>query len=364
MKLLAIVSALLVASCAEPVVQVRPLPLAANGAEAVFLLESGGWELSPARPGFPYNRVFPEPDGLSALTGLSGAATGTPFGCGLAALHGGYFSGDRGRLACVSRGADGRLRLIRLADRLEYSRVYDAAPSDGGHVVIGRPYQKRFARITTLSADGAVLRSVDLPDPDKQSSPDQIAILPTGRIVVLVRSGGVCEWRVLERSGDAFRVVSATPADHVYQCQTSNRGGGGIIRDQATGQVYLRQFHPDKNALYRLDDNTGEGRSPATLAVRDIAALLPMDSGSDPDLVTVLEGALYFEAPSVAGPIVVRYDLTTEKLSRTDLRAASGRWRDAGRVQGLMLTGKAGDQMQVAVMTPSSAIEVLPVAQD
>ena len=358
MRLLAIASALLAASCATPAAQIQPLALDAQGAEPVFLLNSGSWTLSPARP------VFPLTESPPALKGMSGAATATPFGCGLADAHGDYFSGDRGRLACVSRGADGRLRLVRLADRLEYSRVYDAAPSDGGYVVIARPYRKRFVRVATLSADGAVLRSVDLPDTEERSAPDQIAVLPTGRIVVLARSAGACEWRVLERSGDAYRMVSATPADHVFQCQTSSHGGGGIIRDQATAQVYLRQFHPDKNALYRLDDNTGERRSPATLAVRDMAALLPMDVGSQPGLVSVLNGALYFEAPSVSGPTVVRYDLATEKLSRTDLRATSGRWRDAGRVQGLMLTGKAGDQMQVAVMTPTTTIEILPVARD
>ncbi|QTC92595.1 hypothetical protein [Brevundimonas goettingensis] len=358
MRPLAIASALLVAACAAPTTRIEPLRLDAQGAEPVFLHDAGGWTLSAARPVFPITERWP------ALKGLSGAATAAPFGCGLADVHGDYFSGDRGRLACVSRGPDGRLRLIRPADRMEYSRIYDAAPADGGYVVVARPYRKRFARITTLSADGAVLRSIDLPDTDDRSSPDQIVILPTGRIVVLVRSAGTCEWRVLERGGDGFTQVSTTPADHAFQCQTQNHGGGGVIRDQATGQTWLRQFYPDKNALYRLDDNTAQGRGPATLVVRDMAALLPMDVGSQPALVSVLDGALYFEAPSVSGPIVVRYDIAAEKLSRTDLRAASGRWRDAGRVQGLMLTGKAGDRMQVAVMTPSSAIEVLPVAQD
>jgi hypothetical protein len=356
MRLLAIASAFLVAACATPAARMEPPPLDANGAEPVFLLNSGSWTLSPARPVFPLTGSPP------ALRGMSGAATSTPFGCGLADIRYSYFAGERGRLACVSRGADGRLRLIRLADRTPYYRVYDAAQSDGGYVVVARPYGSRVVRVMTLSADGDLLRLIDLHDTDDRS-PDQIAILPTGRLLVLTGGRGVCDWRVLERSGNAFRTVSTTRADHPYQCQTSTRGGG-VIRDQATGQTYIRQFHPDRNALYRLDDNTGQGRGPATLAVRDMAALLPMDAGSEPARVTVLNGALYFEAPSVSGPIVVRYDLDTEKLSRTDLRAASGRWRDAGRVQGLMLTGRAGDRMQVAVMTPSTAIEILPVVRD
>jgi len=356
MRLLALVSALLAAACAAPAQQIQPLALDANGAEPVFLLNSGGWTLSPARPAFPLTESQP------ALGGISGAATASPFGCGLVDVHGGYFSGDRGRLACVSRGPDGRLRLTRLAGRVDYSRVYDAAPSDGGHVVIARPYKSRIAQVMTLSADGELLRSVELPDA-YDWSPDQIALLPTGRILVLTRTAGACEWRVLERSGDTFRTVSVTPADHVFQCQTASRGEE-IIRDQASGQAYIRQFYPDKNALYRLDDNTDQGRGPATLAVRDMAALLPLDVGSQPAMVTVLDGALYYEAPSVSGPIVVRYDLATERLSRTDLRAVSGRWLDAGRVQGLMLTGRAGDRMQVAVMTPTTAIEVRPVARD
>jgi len=357
MRLLAIASALLAASCATPVAQIQPLALDANGGEPVYLLDVGGWKLSPARPALPLAET------PQALPAMSGAATAAPFGCGLSGLHGDYFSGDRGRLACVSRGPDGGLRLIRLPSRTEYSRVYDAAPANDGYVVIARPYRQRLARLTTLSADGAVLRSVDLPDMEPWG-PDQIVILPTGRLLVLTGGRGVCSWRVLERGGETFRTVSTTPADHPYQCQTSSHGGGGIIRDQATGQIYLRQFYPDKNALYRLDDNTDEGRGPATLAVRDIAAILPMEFGSDPRLVTVLDGALHFEAPSVSGPIVVRYDLATRKLSRTDLRAASGQWRDAGRIHGLMLIGTADDRMQVAVMSPRGAIEVRPVAQD
>ncbi len=356
MRRLAIVSALLVSACAAPVQQIQPLALDANGAEPVFLLNSGSWTLSPARPALPLTET------RLALGGMSGAATAAPFGCGLADVHGGYFSGDRGRLACVSRGADGRLRLIRLSGRTDYSRVYDAAPSDGGYVVVARPYKSRAAQVMTLSADGELLRSVQLPD-IYAWSPDQIAVLPTGRILVLTRTADACEWRVLERSGETFRTVATTAADHVFQCQTSNRGGE-IIRDQATGQAYLRQYYPDKNGLYRLDDNTDQGRGPATLAVRDMAALLPMEAGSQPAMVTLLDGALYFEAPSASGPIVVRYDLATRTLGRTDLRAASGQWHDAGRVHGLMLTGKANDRIQVAVMSPRGAIEVRPVAED
>jgi hypothetical protein len=355
MRLLAIVSALLVTACATPTQQIQSLALDASGAEPVFLLKGSSWTLSPAHP------TLPNYGGSPGLRGMSGAATATPFGCGLVDVHGDYFSGDRGRLACVLRGADGRLSLIRLADRTPYYRVYDAAPADGGYMVIARPYRSRVVRIMTLSADGALLRSIELPDTSERY-PDQIAILSTGRIAVLKSGAEACKWHVLERSGEAFRTVSVTPADHRFQCQTSSRGVG-IIRDQATGQAYLRQFYPDKNALYRLDDN-GDARGPATIALRDIAATLPMDSGSDPDMVTVLDGALYFEAPSVSGPTVVRYDLATQKLSRTDLRAASGRWRDAGRVEGFVLGGKAGDQMQVAVLTPTTSIQILPVSRD
>ncbi|NBW08047.1 MAG: hypothetical protein EBR82_08465 [Caulobacteraceae bacterium] len=358
MRLLALVSALLVSACAAPGQQIQPLTLDAQGAEPVFLLDAGGWKLSPARPVFPI-----DDSGWPALTGMSGAATASPFGCGLADVHADYFSPRRGRLACVLRGADGRLRLTRLAGRTSFYRVYDAAPSEQGYIVVTRPYRSRAAQVMTLSADGELLRSVELPDA-YDWSPDQIALLPTGRILVLTRTAAACEWRVLERSGDTFRTVSTTPADHVFQCQTADHGGGGLIRDQATGQIYLRQFYPDKNALYRLDDNTDRGRGPATLAVRDMAALLPMDVGSEPAKVAVLNGALYFEAPSVSGPIVVRYDLATERLGRTDLRAANGRWQDAGRVQGLMLTGRAGDRIQAAVMTPTTAIEIRPVAED
>jgi hypothetical protein len=231
-------------------------------------------------------------------------------------------------------------------------------PADGGHVVVAQVHGRPVVRVLTLSADGAVLRAVDLPySPERQ--PDQIVILPTGRLVVLGKTGAACGWTVLERSGATFRPVSATPADHQFQCG-SHASGTGVIRDQLTGVAYLRQDYPDKNALYRLDDNGDRG--PATRVLQDMGAVLPMDAGSDPRLIAVLGGALHYEAPSAAGPMIVRYDLATGQLARTDLRAASRRLSDAGTVYGLMLDGAT---MRVAVMAPrTGSTEVRPVSRD
>jgi hypothetical protein len=351
MRLLVIASALLAMAFA-PVSQSRAVASDTHGAEPVFLLKDRGWVLSSSRPAFPYNAESP------VFAGLSGAATATPFGCGLADIRYSYFSGERGRIDCVSRGPDGRLRLTRLPGRTAYSRVYDAAPADGGRVVVAQVYRRPLVRIMTLSVDGAMVRSVDLPFVDERS-PDQVIILPAGRLVVLGKTGQTCVWTVLERSAGSFRAVSATPADHPYQCQ-SYSGGAGVIRDQLTGAAWLRQNYPEKNALYRIDDNSQGG--PAVRVVEDMAAVLPMDAGSDPGLITVLGGVLHYEAPSVSGPSVVRYDLTTRRMTRTDLRAPSGRLSDAGKVYGLMLDGAA---LRVAVMDAKSGLtEVLPLARD
>ena len=355
MRLLAVISALMAmafSACAQPVRSI--VAVGENGTSPVFVLRGEGWVLSSSHPRFPY-----EDEGL-VFSGMSGAATATPFGCGLADIRYSYFAGQRGRLACVSRGPDGRLRLTRIADRTPYSRVYDAADGDGGHIVIARSHRSPVVRVMTLSGDGSVLRSVNLPFSADQS-PDQVVILASGRLAALRKDGRNCEWVVLERAGPGFRTVSVSPADHLFQCQSHARGTG-VIRDQFTGDAYLRQYAPDKNALYRIGDN-GDA-SPATLAVRDIAATLPMDAGSQPRLVTVLNGALLFEAPSVAGPVIVHYELVTGRLSRTDLRASSGRWSDSGRVHGFMLAGPAGDGVQVVVMTPTATTEILPVARD
>jgi hypothetical protein len=238
----------------------------------------------PARPAFPYNAERP------AFTGLSGAATATPFGCGLADIRYSYFSGERGRLACVSRGPDGRLRLIRLADRRMYSRVYDAAPADGGYVVVAQVLRAAGRARPDPVGRRRRAASVDLPyAPNGQ--PDQIVILPTGRLVVLGKTGAGLR---MDGSGTQRRdlpAVSATPADHQFQCQLARLGDRRDPRP-----AHRRRLSPA--TIPTRTPSTGSttmasGR-PGDLGVQDMGAVLPMDAGSDPGLIAVLGGALHY----------------------------------------------------------------------
>lgn len=317
----------------------------ANVGAFVFLRKEGGWALSRAQPAYPYNA---EP----RLQALSGAGGATPFGCGLTSVRSSYFSGARGELACVTRAADGRLKFHSLGQSAGFAHVYDAAHGPDGYTLIARPIGRRPARAIRLDADGHVREVVDLPG----DAPAEAVLLSTGRIALLRNDGAACQWTLVERERAAFKAVAVVAADPAL-CHLSNTGGE-VLRDQVSGQAYLRSRRPSPNALYRLDDNGAA--NPATLAARDFAEGLATGGKVEADLVTLHGGAIYFAAPTEAGPILGRHDLASGTTTRTDLRAASGRWQDAERPYGFMTAPGLGLSPQAAVMNRAGQTRVLP----
>lgn len=310
----------------------------------VFLRKDSGWALSSAQPAYPYNA---EP----RLQALSGAGGATPFGCGLTSVRSSYFFGARGELACVIRDADGRLRFRSLGQSEDFARVYDAAPALDGYTLIARPVGRRPARAIRLDVLGQVRESIDLPD----EAPAEAVLLSTGRIALLRNDGAACQWTLVERQRSAFKTVAVVAADPAL-CHLSN-SGGEVLRDQISGQAYLRSRRPSPNALYRLDDNGAA--SPATLAARDFAQDLATGGKVEAGLVTLHSGAVYFVAPTVAGPILGRHDLASGTTAITDLRAASGRWQDAERPYGFMVGPSLGPSPRAALMNRAGQTRVL-----
>lgn len=331
-----IAAAGVIQSCAKP-----SEPLIETGiAPQVFLRKVGGWALSPAQPGYPYNS---EP----ALQTMFGAGGEAPFGCGLTAVRSGYFSGPRGELACATRAADGGLTLKTVQSGAYFARVYDAIPLQNGFVVVVKPFGRPAAKTIVLGLDGEFQASFTLPG----SAPDEAVILPSGRIALLRDEGASCNWTILEQDKVAFRPVATTPADRSL-CHLSSFSGE-LLRDQVSGQAYLRSRYPEPNALYRIDDNGT--RSPSTLVAADFGADVDPDLSTDASHVTIHDGAVYFNYPTEAGPIIGRYNLKTGATTRTDFRAPSGSWRDAERVYGFAIAEIFGSLPHVALMT--SAVE-------
>ena len=310
----------------------------------VFLRKDSSWALSSAQPAYPYNA---EP----RLQALSGAAGGTPFGCGLTSVRSSYFSGARGELACVTRAADGRLKFHSLGQSAGFARVYDAAQGPDGYTLIARPVGRRPARAIRLDAHGQIREAVDLPG----DAPAEAVLLSTGRIALLRNDGAACQWTLVERERAAFKAVAVVAAD-LPLCHLSN-AGGEVLRDQVSGQAYLRSRRPSPNALYRLDDNGAA--TPATLAARDFAEGLASGGKIEADLVTLHGGAVYFAAPTEAGPILGQHDLASGTTARTDLRASSGRWQDAERPYGFMVGPSLGPSPRAAVMNNAGQTRVL-----
>ena len=318
----------------------------ADASAFVFLRKDGGWALSSAQPAYPYNA---EP----RLQALSGAGGTTPFGCGLMSVRSSYFFGARGELACVNRDSDGRLRFRSIGQGAGWSRVYDAAPAPDGYTLIARPVGRKPARAIRLDARGRVWEIADLPG----DAPAEAVLLSTGRIALLRHDGAACHWSLVERERASFKTVAVVAADPTL-CHLSNTGGE-VLRDQISGQVYLRSRQPLPNALYRLDDKGAA--SPATLAARDFAHEVAPGERVEADLVTLHDGAVYFVAPTEAGPILGRHDLASATTTHTDLRAASGRWQDAERLYGFMTAPSLGPSPRAAVMNSSGQTRVLPL---
>ena len=326
-------------SCAKPS---GPL-IEKDTAPQVFLRKAGGWALSPAQPGYPYNS---EP----ALQTMFGAGGDAPFGCGLTAVRSGYFSGPRGELACATRAADGGLTLKALQRGAYFARVYDAIPLENGFVVVVKPFGQPVAKTIILGPDGEVQASFTLPG----GVPDEAVILPSGHIALLRDEGASCNWTILEQDKVAFRPVATTPADRPL-CHLSSFGGE-LLRDQASGQAYLRSRYPEPNALYRIDDKGP--RSPSTLVAADFGADVDPDFSTDASYVTIHDGSVYFNYPTEAGPIIGRYNLKTGETTRTDFRAPSGRWRDAERVYGFAIAEIFGSLPHIALMTSAGETRV------
>jgi hypothetical protein len=264
-----------------------------------------------------------------------------------------YFSGARGELACVTRAADERLQFRSLGQGAGWSRVYDAAPAPDGYTLIARPVGRQPARAIRLDAHGQVRESIDLPG----DAPAEAVLLSTGRIALLRNDGAACHWTLVEREGAAFKTVAVVAADPAL-CHLSNFGGE-VLRDQISGQAYLRSRRPSPNLLYRLDDNGAA--SPATLAAHDFAQDLATGEKVEADLVTLHDGAVYFVTPTAAGPILGRHDLASGTTSVKDLRAASGRWQDAERLYGFMTAPGLGPSPRAAVMNSAGQTRVLPL---
>ena len=350
----ALLAALLLTGCGGGVAAPPPTLIATDvpGEPLAFMNGEGGWVLSRIPPRFPYSVTIGP-----TFDVMSGAGGSTPFGCGITSRQGGYFSGPRGRLTCVSRQRDGQLRLAVLGNG-QVSRVYDAAPVRDQFQVVAQASGRAGVTITTVSSTGDLIDSIAL---DRRWSPDQAVLLHTGRLALLHRTDGRCLWTVLERAADAYVVVSEAPADHAYHCHASSQGAG-LFRDQISGQAYVRFRQPTSNALYRIDDN-GQA-TPATRLTPDLARDMTSTDGADANLLTALNGSIYFRLSTEAGPIAGRYDTASGRTTTMPLTSPSGHWNDAARLTGFML-GEHGDTIRMALMQPRSGETVLrPMTTD
>ena len=302
---------------------------------SVFLRKEVGWVLSSAHPTYPYNR---EP----RLQTMFGAGGETPFACGLTSLRNDYSSGPRGELACVNRSAGGDPYLRVIQGGYYFTRVYDAAPLQAGFAVLALPFGGSQASVILLSNSGDVQGTLTIPG----GIPDQAIVLASGRFALLRNEGGTCSWTILERVESRFWIVATVP--YGRQGCSISRGSDETLRDQKSGQVYLRSRYPRPNALYRIDDT--ELRSPATLVTIDFAADVETEATSDASHVMVHDGAVYFNVPTPGGPIIGRYDLAAQSTTRLDLRASSGRRQDADRVYGIAISQTIGPEPKVILM--------------
>ncbi|WP_373255823.1 hypothetical protein [Brevundimonas sp.] len=334
-----IAAACVVQSCAQPsghLIETDIVP-------TVFLRKAGAWALSSAQPAFPYNS---EP----VLETMFGAGGEAPFGCGLTAVRNGYFSGPRGGLACATRAADGRLELRGVQRGAHFARVYDAVPLQDGFLIVVKPFGVPAARTIFLDSDGEVQGTFTLPG----SAPDEAVVLPSGRIALLHNEGASCNWTILERGNADFRPVATAPEDRSL-CHLSSFNGEAL-RDQMTGQAYLRSRRPEPNALYRIDDNGP--RSPSTLVAADFGADVAPNSNSGASYVTIHGGAVYFSYPTQSGPTIGRYDLGTGETTRTVFTAPSGSLHDAEQVYGFAIAKTFGSSPHVALMNRAGETRV------
>lgn len=294
------------------------------GAELAFIQDGGKWSLSLSPPRFPYGTsIGPE------LEAVSQAGTPSTFGCGLTSVTSNYFSGRRGRLACLIGQADGRLLQATIGPST-VSRVHDATTIQGDRQVIAQFVGTAGPSILTLSPDGTVTNAVVL---DRRWRPDQAVILRTGRIALSQRTEGRCTWYVLERRGETYSIVSESPASTSNQCHASS-SRGGILRDQVNGELYAHFGYPSANALYKIDDNGARG--PVQLLTPNLAAGAPSGAG-DASLMTAHDGTIYFGLTTPAGPVVGRHTMTSDRTTFTDLTASTGRWQDADRLTGFII---------------------------
>lgn len=337
--LAAALAALTVGGCAGAVAAPETYDLETRrpGAELAFVRGTAGWRLSTVPPRYPYNS-----ETTPRFDGLSGAGSDAPFGCGLEVVKRGYLSVVRGRLICAMGQADGVLQL-RPIGRGDYTRVYDATAVSGPMTVIANQYGQRQVAVMTLDARGDIALIRRLPEGVR---PDQAAVLPSGRVAVLHTDAGSCVWSVFAFEDGGVRETSRTEADHRYQCQSA-LSGGRLIRDQVTGQAYVRMKHPAPNMLYRIHDN-GTG-SPATLVTDDFTAGMT----GEPRLETALNGALYFTLATNSGPLAGRYDPASNRTETVDLTSPTGRWQDTARLTGFMVGEEAGDPPRMTLLQRS-----------
>lgn len=327
-------AALALAACADAPVATYDPAMRLPDEPVAFVHGEGGWRLSTVPPRFPYGA-----ETTPRFDGLSGAGTPGAFGCGLEPVRRGYFSTVRGRLICAMGQADGGLRL-RAVSSADYTRVYDAAVVSGRTTVVAHPYgQTRVVVMTVTPAGGAAVIG-RLPE---QMRPDQAALLPSGRIAVLHRDGDACVWSVFTIEDGNPRETARAGADHRYQCQSSS-SSTRLIRDQVSGEAYIRMRHPAPNMLYRIGDNGAAG--PATRVSDDFTG----GRTGDPQIETAIRSSVYFSLPNVAGPVAGRYDIASGQTRTMDMTSPTGRWQDAPRLTGFMIGEASGDPPRMTLM--------------
>jgi hypothetical protein len=296
---------LLLSGCGGAALTPRPVELIPANSERAFMRWNNGWRLSLAPPRFPYNTE------TVVFAGMSGAGTGAPFGCGVEYAPAGYFSMARGPLVCAIGQPGGAVRLAPVGRTLHY-RVFDAAPTPDGLTVVTAPHGGGLS-VTTLSPRGDIMRDRLLP----VRNPDQVVVLPSGRLVVLNREDGGCFWTVLDLEGEAPRQISRTPADHAYQCHSSSFART-VLHDQTTGEAYLYFDHPTEHGLYRIGEPGPAG--PAAL-VADMADGVPLNESSEPRALMVNDGIVLFSGGRTAafGPRIGVRDLAAGQSVYVDL---------------------------------------------
>lgn len=333
-RLVLVAAALALAACANAPVAADDPATRLPDEPVAFVHGEGGWRLSTVPPRFPYNA-----ETTPRFDGLSGAGSPAAFGCGLEPVRRGYFSTTRGRLICAIGLADGGLRLWAVGSA-DYTRVYDATVVSGRRTVVAHQYGQTRVAVLTVTPEGEAAVIGRLPE---QMRPDQAALLPSGRIAVLHRDGDACVWSVIAFEDGNPREIARAGADHRYQCQSSS-SSARLIRDQVSGEAYVRMRYPAPNMLYRIRDNGAAG--PATLVSDDFTG----GRTGDPQMETAIRGAVYFSLPNVAGAVAGRYDIASGRTGTMDLTSPTGRWQDAPRLTGFMTGEAPGDPPRITLM--------------